>query len=250
MRVILVDDERPALEELEYILKSFEDINIAGKYTDPIIALEDIKELKPEVVFLDISMPEMDGFLLANAIMKLDDTIQIVFATAYDEYAIQAFDINAVDYIMKPFYEERIEKTIQRIRKGMQKDFNENNENIKKAIEDHGLRKCNKLAVWLNDRIILINQCHILYCTVKDGATFIITKEDEYYMPDTLSKLEEQLECQHFFRCHRSYIINIEQIEEIIPWFNNTYNVKMYGRDEKVPVSRRHIKDFKKIFNF
>ncbi|WP_105614066.1 LytR/AlgR family response regulator transcription factor [Vallitalea okinawensis] len=250
MRVILVDDEKPALEELEYILKSFGDIHIAGKYTDPVKALEDIKDLKPEVVFLDISMPEMDGFLLADAIMKLDDSIQIVFATAYDEYAIQAFDINAVDYIMKPFYEDRINKTIQRIRKGMGNRSNENNDNIKNAIKGHSLKKCNKLAVWLNDRIILINQCNILYCTVKDGATYIITKDNEFYVPDTLSKLEEQLECQHFFRCHRSYIINIEQIEEIIPWFNNTYNVKMFGCDEKVPVSRRHIKDFKNIFNF
>ncbi|WP_058485006.1 LytR/AlgR family response regulator transcription factor [Defluviitalea phaphyphila] len=245
IQVILVDDERPALEELEYMLEKYENIEVVGTYTDPLIALKEIKRKKPQVVFLDISMPEIDGFSLAKEIIKLNFKVNIVFVTAFDEYAISAFEINAVDYILKPLCEERLDSTINRIRDNIKQDAIKIN-SIQEVVRQ--LKKpLIRIPVWKKDRIILLDPKEILYCTVEGGETYVVTEKEKYFISDTLSHLEEELE--GFFRCHRSFLINTEYIDEIIPWFNNTYAVKMKNRDEEIPVSRRHSKVLKEMFH-
>lgn len=249
IKVVLVDDERPALEELSYLLREYDFIQIVGAYIDPMVALEELHKTKVDVVFLDISMPEMDGFMLAEAIMKVSAPPLIVFATAFDAFAIQAFEIHAVDYILKPLCEERLDRTIQRIEAQL-KQKKEYLAPIKELITTtQNSKKYEKLPVWKNDRIYLINKTDILYCTTNGSETRIVTKKEQYIVLDTLSELELQLDEEAFFRCHRSYIIGLHAIEEIIPWFNNTYVVRFLSCEENVPISRRNTKAFKALIN-
>lgn len=245
IQVILVDDERPALEELEYMLKKYEDIEVVDTFTDPLIALEEIKRQKPQAAFLDITMPEIDGFSLAKEIIKLNFTMNIVFITAFDEYAIRAFEINAIDYVLKPLCEDRLDSTIKRIRDNIQQTAIKMN-SIQEVVRQLK-QPLTRIPVWKKDRIILLDPKHILYCMVEGGETYLVTDEERYGISDTLSHLEEELE--GFFRCHRSFLINTEYIDEIIPWFNNTYAVKLKKSNEEIPVSRRHSKVLKKMFH-
>jgi DNA-binding LytR/AlgR family response regulator len=248
IKVVLVDDERPALEELSYLLKSYEDIQVLGTYTDPMIALTKLHKTKVDAVFLDVSMPEMDGLRLAKEIMKLPLPPLIVFATAFDEHALQAFDIHAIDYILKPLNEARFDRTIHRIEEQLK---NQNNQtlSIKELISSTLQPRYDKLPVWKNDRIYLISKSDILFCTTNDNETNIVVKKERYMVLETLSELELQLDEKNFFRCHRSFLINLDAIEEIIPWFNNTYAVKLLDYEEYIPVSRRNTKTFKGLIN-
>ncbi|MCF8018809.1 MAG: LytTR family DNA-binding domain-containing protein [Vallitaleaceae bacterium] len=248
IQVILVDDERPALEELSYLLKSYEDIRILGTYTDPMVALTKLHKTKVDVVFLDISMPEMDGLRLAKEIMKLPHPPLIVFATAFDEHALQAFDIHAIDYILKPLSEVRFDRTIQRIHDQLDNRSHQAL-SIKELISSTLQPRYDKLPVWKNDRIYLISKSDILFCTTNDNETRIVVKNEAYMVLETLSELELQLDEKNFFRCHRSFLINLDAIEEIIPWFNNTYAVKLLNYEEHIPISRRNTKTFKGLIN-
>ncbi|WP_113671851.1 LytR/AlgR family response regulator transcription factor [Vallitalea guaymasensis] len=248
IRVIIVDDEQPAIDELNYILSKYDEIDVVGKFDDPIQALEFIKKHQVEVVFLDISMPEMDGFMFAQQIINLNLNINVVFATAYNEYAIKAFEINAIDYILKPLDDERLEMTVLKIKDRVDNNLKQDSRNIEKVIESHKI-KLKKFPVWKGERIILMDPDEILFCYVENSETYIVTENESYYTADTLCKLEKTFEDHSFFRCHRSYLINLEKIEEIIPWFNKTYAVKFKNCEKEIPISRRQSCQFKKMFD-
>ena len=250
IRVIIVDDEQPAIEELSYILSKYDEIDVVGKYNDGVQALEEIKSCQPDVVFLDISMPEIDGFMLAQQIINLNQNINIIFATAYNEYAVKAFEINAVDYILKPLEDARLNITISKIKDRVNNNVKQNNRNIEKVIDvSTNKLKTKKIPVWKGERIALIDPSDILYCNVENSDTYIVTDNQAFYTADTLCKLEKVLEDLNFFRCHRSYLINLEKIDEIIPWFNKTYAVKLENCIKEIPISRRQSCQFKKMFN-
>ncbi|NLJ87386.1 MAG: response regulator transcription factor [Epulopiscium sp.] len=250
MRIILVDDEKPALEELTYIINKYSFIELIGTYNNPTIALERILKEKPDVVFLDVEMPEINGFTIAREIIRAEMDTIIVFVTAFDEYAIKAFEVNAVDYILKPFHEERIDLTIKRIKNISKQHNKENNQKvIQKILEIQETKPINKLPVWKNNRILLLNPEDIIYCTMEDGKTVIVTEDERYITDGKLIYLEEILKQDGFFRCHRSFLVNLNTINEVIPWFNNTYIIKMKGIDDEIPISRRHMKEFKKLLN-
>lgn len=250
MKVILVDDEKPALEELRFILNKYNFLEVVGTYTNPTKALEHILKECPEVVFLDIEMPEVNGFVIAGEIIKAEMNTSIVFVTAFDEYAIRAFEINAVDYILKPFHVERIDSTIKRIKhiNKQQKRINSQIA-IKELIELQHSKSVNRLPVWKNNRILLLNPEEILYCTMEDGKTVIVTAKERYITEGKLIHLEEILGQDGFFRCHRSFLVNLDSINEVIPWFNNTYLLKLKDISDEIPISRRHMKEFKKRLN-
>jgi len=247
MHVILVDDENIALDALVEVLESISGIDVIEKYTSPIRFLEEVAIKKPDVVFLDIQMPVINGFDIAEEIIQMNINTMIVFVTGYDEYAIKAFEINAIDYILKPISKERIESTVSRIIKNTEKELNN-----AKAIEEISYmnlkQDIKKVTVWKNERIFLISPTDISYCFAQDGEVNIITKQDAVYKSKyPLSYWEKKLEDYKFFRCHRSFIVNIEKVDEIIPDVNSTYLLKIKNLKEEVPVSRSYLKVFKSL---
>lgn len=235
MNCIVVDDEYPSREELKYFIKQASNIDIDGEFDDSIKALEYIRQNKPDIVFLDISMPKLDGMSLAHIINDLDRKIVVVFITAYKEYAIEAFETEAFDYILKPYSEERIISTLKRL----------------ETLEDKKNDTCikNKIALRKNEKLKVVNICDICYCKADEKKTIVYTRIDNYIENCSISEFYRKLPKKVFFRTHRSYIVNLDKITEIIPWFNNTYVIKLNGVDEEVPVSRNKMNDFKQFMN-
>jgi DNA-binding LytR/AlgR family response regulator len=248
INIILVDDEQPALDELAFLLNDKSDIHILGVFTAPKKALEFILLNDVDAAFLDISMPDMDGFLLAEAIIRLRKPPHIIFATAYDTYAIKAFDVNAIDYLLKPIREDRLDLTLERLRAKIQTapSIAPLNHLLKERYIE---KRTTRIPLWKNDRIHLISPEDITYIESKDKETLINTKKGQFISLEPLTHYESILTNYPFFRCHRSFMIHLDDIKEVIPWFNNTYAVKLSGYEIEIPISRRNIKDFKHLMN-
>lgn len=257
INIILVDDEQPALDELEFLLQAYDQVNIVAKFNEPKKALEYILLHEVDAIFLDISMPQLDGFTMAEAIIRLRKPPHIIFATAYDDYAIKAFEVNAIDYLLKPITETRLVTTINRLKnvihsskEANSKKIEEDTLAIKKLLSKrYKDTQITRLPLWKNDRIHLINPNDISFIETKDGETMIYSKKGLFTCTESLSHFEDILSTYSFFRCHRSYLIQINSIAEVIPWFNNTYAVKITGYDVEIPVSRRNVKEFKELLN-
>jgi DNA-binding LytR/AlgR family response regulator len=245
LKVLIVDDEKYIRDELKCFLNEYDDIEICGESGEGEEAIELAKSLKPDIVFLDIHLHDISGMLVAEKMLEVDTPPYIVFATAYDEYAIQGFQLNAVDYILKPFLEERIKLTIERIRKNIQlirhnKKSNEVLENKKISLD--------KLCVKQNNKLILVDTSCIQYIQSINNIIIVNTIDGVYNSNYSLKELEDRLKKIKFIRTHKSYIINLDFIDEIIPWFNYTYKIKVKGiKDCEIPVSRNYMKKFKGI---
>lgn len=249
IRLVLIDDEEPALEECSYVLKENFDVEIVGVFSDPVEALQAIPELEPHGVFLDIEMPELDGFAVAREILNIKKDINIIFVTAFDQYAVEAFEINAVDYVMKPISEERISKALQKIENNMASDINMNRETIRSIIkvEETLNKSSSKLVIWKDDEILLLRSDEVFYFTKEQGNVIAVTTEGRFKTKDTLDNWEDKLASYGFFRSHRSYLVNINKVRKMSPWFNNTYILKLRGVEENVSLSRSRVKEFKRI---
>ncbi|MBU3158738.1 response regulator transcription factor [Clostridium frigoris] len=232
MNCIIVDDEYPSREELKYFINNFSNIKIMGEFDDSIIALEYIEANNPDVIFLDISMPKLDGIALGKIINNFPKQSRIIFITAHKKYAVDAFEIHACDYILKPYSEERIINTLKNIEKVP---------NIKNGN--------NKITLWKDNKMMVVNIIDISYCEARERETLIYINGVKYRVNCSLSEVYKKLPKEIFFRSHRSYIINCDKITEIIPWFNNTFMLKMLGEKEDIPVSRTNIIEFKKIMS-
>ncbi|WP_432662232.1 LytTR family DNA-binding domain-containing protein [Wukongibacter baidiensis] len=238
MRCIIVDDEYPSREELKYFIKNYSDMDIVKEFDDSLAALKFLEGNKVDLIFLDINMPNLDGMCLGKIVNKFEEKPIIVFITAYKEYAIEAFEIEAADYILKPYSEDRIINTIKRIEKNYR-------ENEKPRRNESSLNE--RITLWRNDKMKVINIEDICYCEVKERDTIVYTASEEYIANMSISSFYNKLPEEKFFRSHRGFIINIDKVVEIIPWFNNTYNVKLRGMEVQIPVSRSKIKAFRKI---
>lgn len=241
LRTIIVDDETPAREELRFLIASYPEIKLVGEAASGMEAVKLAEGLTPDVIFLDIKMWDLNGFETAKCIIEKGINPLIIFATAYDEYAIKAFEINAVDYILKPFSKKRLDKTVSRIIDLFKS--NENHFDMQKLldyIETMGKLQNIKIPVWKNNKIYLLNPSDISYFEAVEKGSKVMSVQGEFETNYCLSDLEDKLRDVNFFRTHKSFLVNIDKVMEIIPWFNGTYILllKDYEKNE-VPVSRR-----------
>jgi two-component system, LytTR family, response regulator LytT len=253
---VIVDDERPARDELAFLLKSFADINVVAQGKNGLEALSLIKEHNPDLVFLDVQMPGLDGFGVVKKLFERKQRLpQIVFATAFDNYAIQAFDVNAVDYVLKPFDKARIAKAIQRAKKMLEAQTSpvERLEILMGQLAlPHATPKAAqaaKLLVKSQSRMFLIDAADLIYASIQDGTITIFTRDFEGESNyRTIEELTSAVDSENFWRAHRSYLVNINHIKEVVPWFKSSYMLKMNDkRASEIPVSRAQTKRLREL---
>jgi two-component system, LytTR family, response regulator LytT len=256
INTVIVDDERPAREELLYLLKGFPEVNVIAQGKNGLEALALIKEHDPDLVFLDVQMPGLDGFGVIKKLFERKQRVpQIVFATAFDNYAIQAFDVNAVDYVLKPFDKSRIAKALQRAKKMLEANSSpvERLETLmgQLAMPPAAGRSSQpvKLLVKSQARMFLVDADDMIYASIQDGTITIFTREFEGVSNyRTIEELAASLDADRFWRAHRSYLININHIKEVVPWFKSSYMLKMNDkRASEVPVSRAQTRRLREL---
>lgn len=252
IRAIVVDDEVPAREELIYILQNFEDIEIIGQASHGIEALELNRKLKPDLIFLDIQMPKISGIDVARKILQEPNIPLIIFVTAYEEHALEAFEVNAIDYILKPISIERLSKSMNKIINNInmgKSDYLGKIDKLIKTLKEREPENPIRISVSDNGKIIPLDTKEIIYATIEDKNTVIFSKKGKFETNYTLGELADKLGKESFFRSHKSYLINLDLIEVIEPWFNSTFNLKLKDIVDKIPVSRSQSKEFKSIMN-
>ncbi|HEV2288069.1 MAG TPA: LytTR family DNA-binding domain-containing protein [Candidatus Acidoferrales bacterium] len=255
INTIIVDDERPAREELAYLLKAFPEINIVAQGKNGLDAVNLIKEHAPDLVFLDVQMPGLDGFgVIKRLVEKKIKVPQIAFATAFDEYAVQAFEVNAVDYVLKPFDKGRVAKAVQRAKKMVEANASPV-ERLETLIENLGApkhiasTKPMKLLLKAQQKMFLVDADQLVYASIQDGAITIFTRDSEGVSNyRTIEELQASLDSERFWRAHRSYLVNIDHIKEVVPWFKSSYMLKMDDkRASEVPVSRAQTRKLREL---
>jgi two-component system, LytTR family, response regulator LytT len=247
MKAVIVDDEPLARDELKYLLLRTREVEVVGEASNLEDSLTEIRRLKPDLVFLDIELSEDSGLVLAEQLKTLESSPAIIFATAYDEFALQAFELNAVDYVLKPFDEHRIHQTVNKIKKLKKIGGHATAPAVEKT--RNTADQSGKLAVMAEERIVLVDKDSIIYVCTADGRTIIKTMDSEFKINDTLTTIEKKLDHTALIRVHRSFLVNLHHIKEIEPWFNSTYNLIMQD-GSKVPVSRTYVKDLKQLIGF
>ena len=234
IRTLIVDDERYAREELTYLLEQFPDVKLVGEAESGEVAILKALQLQPDVVFLDVEMPKMNGLEAAKALVELKKVPLIVFATAYPQFAAEAFRINAVDYLLKPYDEEQLKQTIDRIEKRLYPTTSANHSET-----------IGKLAVEADGEITYILPQSILYIYRDEKVTKIITSTEDYEIRTTLKELESRLEPFSFFRIHKSTLVNLRYVSRLSPWFNGAYQLELEGVEDQLSVSRNYVKDLR-----
>ena len=256
INVIIVDDEKPARDELAFLLKNIQEVNLIGQGKNGVDALALIKEHSPDLVFLDVQMPGLDGFgVLKKLVERKMKMPHVVFATAFDQYAVQAFDVNAVDYVLKPFDKSRITKAIQRARKMMETQTTAT-DRLEQLVSQLSATKLSpsspavKVLITTQQRLLLVDAEDMIFASIDGGMITVIARDLEggsNYR--TLEEMEEALASDVFWRPHRSYLVNIHHIKEVIPWFKSTFMLKMDDKKHtQVPVSRSQTKRLRELF--
>ncbi len=236
LRALIVDDEAPARSELRHLLERTEEVEIVGEAADAKEALELIGALNYDVVFVDIQMPGLSGLDVVSHFKDLPNPPFVVFVTAYSEYAVKAFELDAVDYLLKPVDLSRLAETVERVIKRKAK-----------RVATQQKAKLNRIPVQKNDGMVLINIEDVYYASTKSDFTYIHTLEDVFVCDFTLRGLETRLG-SGFFRAHRAFLVNLNHVKEIIPMFGGTYILRLKdARKSEIPVSRRSGKKLKEI---
>lgn len=250
IKCIIIDDEKPARDEINYLLNKQSDFQVVGEGQNGIDAVNLINSEKPDVIFCDINMPLLNGIEVAKVLIKKGIEIQLVFITAYDEYAIQAFELCALDYLLKPIKDERFEQTLAKI-KNQWEQKNSNLERVDQLLSEYQppAEKPNHLCLYREGLLYPVKLDEVVYIHTEEKMVYFYTNKGVFETNKALSEIEEILPESQFFKCHRAYIINIDSIESVIPWFNRTYRVKLNGFEEEIPVSRNQTNKLKKRLN-
>lgn len=247
MRAIIVEDEVLASEELEYLITKHSVIEIVERFEDGLDVLKFLQEREVDVIFLDINIPSLDGMLLATNISKFAHRPYVIFTTAYKEHAAQAFELEAFDYILKPYDENRIASMLRKLESAFERD--QQPESSSNPVDSRQKSDEKRINLLKDDRYIVTDSNDIYYAEAQEKVTNVFTKSGMYTMPMSISDFHAMLPQDRFYRCHRSYTVNLSQIHEIVPWFNNTYLLRLRDMDAKVPVSRSKVKEFRQLMH-
>ena len=252
LSAVIVDDEQLARDELTYLLKSVDDINVVAQGHNGLEAVNLVKEWSPDLLFLDVHMPGLDGFaVIKKLIDKKINLPQIVFATAYDQYAVKAFEVNAVDYILKPFDKKRVGQAVEKARKRVQGAGagKEKLDTIMKLLESQRPQN-SKVLLRAAGRLLLIDQKDVCFASIEDGIISVVATNIEGQSNcRTLEELLEALDPDLFWRAHRSFVVNINRIKEVVPWFKSSYQLRMDDRKQtEIPVSRAQTRRLRELF--
>ncbi|WP_318366884.1 LytTR family DNA-binding domain-containing protein [Enterobacter sp.] len=242
MKVIIVEDEILAQQELSWLIKEHSQMEIVGTFDDGLDVLKFLQHNKVDAIFLDINIPSLDGVLLAQNISQFAHKPFIVFITAWKEHAVEAFELEAFDYILKPYQESRIITMLQKLEAASQQQT---------ALSTTGTvtRENDTINLVKDERIIVTSIHDIYYAEAHEKMTFVYTRRESYVMPMNITEFCNKLPQAHFFRCHRSYCVNLNKIREIEPWFNNTYILRLRDLEFQVPVSRSKVKEFRQLMH-
>jgi len=278
---VIIDDERLAREELRFLLDSTGSVEVLAEGSNGIEAVELIAEHQPDVVFLDVQMPGLDGFAVLKHLVEhagVQRMPQVIFATAYDQYAVRAFDVNAVDYLLKPFDRNRILQAVERTRARLLDSGQEGGglstgngvgDRAASRSTESGIdsllemlhrqqaaapapsRLPSKLIVQVQSRLLLIDQAEICYAAIEEGTIRVVTPTVEGHSKcRTLEDLLELLDPNLFWRAHRGFVVSINHIREVVPWFKSSYQLRMDDRKQsEIPVSRAQTRRLRELFN-
>jgi two-component system, LytTR family, response regulator LytT len=270
LRAVLVDDEQLARDELGYLLGQVGGIEVIGQAGNGVEALSTIDRLRPDVVFLDVQMPGLTGFEVARRMVDQQAPSHIIFVTAYDQHAIEAFEVNAVDYLLKPVDPIRLEVAVDRARRRITSEgparlhrvgaagaaategtIDAQLEKIVQLVAERQSRR-ERLAIKVGERFLLVQSEEIIYASLVDeGITVVTNQHSGTSNYRTLDELQTRLDPSVFWRVHRSHLVNINKIKEIVPWFSRNYLLRMKDpKATEIPVSRtqtRRLREYLKL---
>jgi len=280
LTALIIDDEPLARQELQYLLDAAGDVSVLAQGTNGIEAVDLIRTHKPDIIFLDVRMPGLDGFAVLKKVLALDRKMklpQVVFATAFDQYAVKAFEVNAVDYLLKPFDTKRLVKTLEKVRARVSKDHEPSSageiqasaqpmisgaeaklDALLRMVEERAAQapanaapRSGKVVVRAQSRLLLVDQRDVCFATIDEGRISVMTKNVEGESNcRTLEELMDQLDPEIFWRVHRSFVVNIQHIREVVPWFKSSYQLRMDDpKKTEIPVSRNQTKRLRELFN-
>jgi two-component system LytT family response regulator/two-component system response regulator LytT len=242
---VLADDEAPALDELAYLLRDFPDIEVVGMARNGPEAVQMIEDLEPDLVFLDVQMPGLDGLGVIRRLKEDRAPMpSVVLCTAFEQYALEAFRVEALDYLLKPVEKGRLAVTIERVRR-LHAEAAEPPEPAPSAAQARS-----KLLVRSGGRNLIVDSGELIYATIADGLITVVTTQLEGQTSyKTIDELQSDLDPAQFWRVHRSYLVNINRIKEVIPWFKSSYQLRMDDRKgTEIPVSRVQTKRLRTLF--
>lgn len=255
LSAVVVDDEQLARDELAYLLKNADDVNVVAQGKNGLEAVHLIREHNPDLVFLDVHMPGLDGFgVIKKLLDKKIPLPNIVFATAFDQYAVKAFEVNAIDYLLKPFDKKRVALAIQKARAKQEAGSipTEKMDALLRALESQK-QPVVKILLKAMGRMFLVDQKDICYAWIEEGVITVVTGGQAGIEGQsncrTLEELLASLDSSLFWRAHRSYLVNINRIREVVPWFKSSYQLRMDDKKQtEVPVSRAQTKRLRELF--
>jgi two-component system LytT family response regulator/two-component system response regulator LytT len=247
-----VDDEKLASDELAYVLRDFPEIDVIATGSNGLEAIDLIRKMEPDLVFLDVNMPGLDGMGVVRQLReKGAETPHVIFVTAYDQYAVEAFRLEALDYLLKPVDKVRLAESVDRAQRALQE---------RKAPETAAMGTAvapapqsaprNKLAVRCNNRHFIVDANEVIYATIDNGLiTLVTTNLEGHSNYRTIEDLQAALDRDLFWRVHRSYLVNINRIKEVVPWFKSSYQLRMDDKKHtEVPVSRVQTRRLRELF--
>jgi two-component system LytT family response regulator len=247
IRTLIVDDEAPARERLKRYLAGLEGVQVIGEAEDGVQAVEMIEDQSPELVLLDIQMPGLDGFGVVEA---LQEPPAVIFVTAYDQYAIHAFEVHALDYLLKPYSRNRLAKAIRRAREALAqgKGSSAQLRALLEGLAAEG-RCLTRLAVRGRDCVRVLDADQVDWIGIEDGQVIVHVGDQAYPVRRTLAELEARLDPKRFFRAHRAAIVNLDRVQEVIPWFKGSHILRLTTGAE-VDLSRAQARALRKILGW